>query len=423
MRIASPSMSLNETCSSGAPETQASGFLSPLVEGYCHPDFRAVADVFCRNFTERAELGAGVCLMHKGETVVNLWGGYSDAGCTRRWREDSLCLIFSNTKALAAICIHALIDAGLVSADDRVERFWPEFGRNGKSGITIGMLLNHTSGMVAFRDKVARGANTDWDYMVCRIAEERPFWKPGEHVGYQMFTHGWLLGEIVRRVTGMTMGTFLARTIAQPNGLDIFMGLPSPEFDRLAPVEMFVPDIDNPEHRSIQNFLGGPGSMASLALFNTGITHPNSADQLSAELGAHGAVANAQSLCRLFSLLERDASCGTGTIMSAKQARRLAALSCETDRDLSFLIPMRYSQGFMLRIDNRERTNQRASSLLIGRNAFGHAGWGGSFVLADPDKGIAMSYVLNRLTGGRLVNPRGQGLIDAAYECVNALSA
>lgn len=421
MRIAPRSTGLKEPREPVKPVSSTTGFLSPLVEGYCHPEFGAVADAFCRNFMERGELGAGVCLIHQGETVVNLWGGYADAGCTSRWREDSVCLIFSNTKALAAICVHALIDVGLVTAEERVERVWPEFGRNGKSGITVGMLLNHTSGMVAFRDKVARGANTDWDYMVRRIAEERPFWRPGEHVGYQMFTHGWLLGEIVRRVTGVSMGTFLARAIAEPNDLDLFLGLPASEFDRLAPVEMFVPDIDNPEHKSIQNFLGGPGSMASLALFNTGITHPNSADQLSAELGAHGAVANAQSLSRLFFLLERDLSCGTGNIMSAKQARRLAGPSSDTAKDLSFLIPMRYSQGLMLRIDNRECTNQRASSLLIGPNAFGHAGWGGSFVFADPDTGIAMSYVLNRLTGGRLVNKRGQGLIDAAYQAASAL--
>ncbi|WP_422373105.1 serine hydrolase domain-containing protein [Hoeflea sp.] len=398
------------------PERPAARFLSPLVEGYCQPEFAAVADAFCRNFVEHGELGASVCLMQHGRTVVDLWGGYSDAACTRRWREDSLCLIFSNTKALAAICVHALIDAGLLAAEDRVVRVWPEFGSNGKSDVTVGMLLNHTSGMVAFRDKVERGANADWDYMIDRIANERPFWEPGKHVGYQMFTHGWLLGEIVRRVTGMSMGTFLARNIAQPNDLDLYLGLPVSEFDRLAPVEMFVPDIDNPEHRSIQNFLGGPGSMASLALFNTGITHPNSEDQISAELGAHGAVANARSLCRLFSLLERDLSCQTGTIMSARQADRLVSPSSETAMDLSFLIPMRYSQGLMLRNDNREFTKQRASSLLIGRNAFGHAGWGGSFVFADPDTGIAMSYVLNRLTGGRLVNKRGQGLIDAAYQ-------
>lgn len=412
---------LNEPRNPVAPERPTKGFLYPLVEGYCAPEFGAVADAFCRNFIEHGELGASVCLMHKGKMVANLWGGYSDADRNRRWRDDSLCLIFSNTKALSAICIHALIDAGLVTAEDRVERVWSEFGKNGKSGITIGMLLNHTSGMVAFRDKVERGANTDWDYMVRRIAHERPFWEPGAHVGYQMFTHGWLIGEIVRRVTGMSMGTFLARTIAEPNDLDLYLGLPVAESGRLAPVEMFVPDVDNPEHKSIQNFLGGPDSMASLALFNTGITHPNSAEQLSAELGAHGAVANAQSLCRLFCLLEQDLSCETGTILSAKQARRLVAPSSETAKDLSFLIPMRYSQGLMLRIDNREVTKQRASSLLIGPNAFGHAGWGGSFVFADPDTGIAVSYVMNRLTGGRLVNKRGQGLIDAAYRSVSCL--
>lgn len=392
-----------------------------IVKGTFHTQFAPVAEAFLGNFTSQSELGASVCVTHHGKTILNLWGGHKDAGRTQPWQEDTLCLIFSNTKALVGICIHILVDQGVISLDDKVAKIWPEFAANGKGDITIAMLLNHSSGVVAFRDRIEPGANVDWDYMVGRLANERPFWKPGEKVGYQMITHGWLLGEIVRRTTGLSLGAFIAQYIAKPHKLNLYLGLPSDQLGRVAPVKMSIPNVDGPLYKPVRNFLGGADSIPSLALFNNGITDPNSVDQLSAELGAHGAVANAASMCRLFCLLEQELSSGGSGMMSRGRVEDLSSISRATDNDLSFLIPMRFSLGFMLRMDNRKVTKQNASSFIIGPRAFGHAGWGGSFVFADPDHGIAMSYVPNRLRGGRLVNNRGQALIYAAYKSLQTL--
>src|SRR5215472_4634377 len=172
------------------------------ISGYCDPRFERVAEEFERNFNERGEVGASVCVRLAGETVVDLWGGSADPATNKPWVEDTITLVWSATKGATALCAHMLASRGLLDLDAPVSRYWPEFGQAGKEGITVRMLLNHQAGLAALHQPVPPGAFCDWELMVSMLEKEEPWWKPGSMHGYHGFTFGWLVGEVVRRVSG-----------------------------------------------------------------------------------------------------------------------------------------------------------------------------------------------------------------------------
>lgn len=380
------------------------------IDGYCDPAFRAVAEAFEENFSGRGELGASVALSVGGETVVDLWGGYRDAERQRRWERDTLCVVFSCTKAATALCAHLLVQRGLLDLDAPVADYWPEFAANGKAQITVSMLLNHQAGMAAVRDPLAAGDAYDWPAMVERLEAQASFWTPGTAHGYHMTSFGWLVGEIVRRVSGQSLGSFFRNDIAIPLGLDFWIGLPADLEDRVAPVRLFKPQDDAPRTAFAEAILSDRSSLQALAFANIGTGSPNHTAFHAAQLGGHGGIANARALNGLFAPL----AAGNETLFSTK---RVAAMQKpqSVGQDQTLLIPTRFSTGFMLRMDNRTSHPAEGHSLLIGEGAFGHVGLGGSIGFADPDKGLAFGYAMNRHGGGLLLNDRGQSLIDAAY--------
>lgn len=380
------------------------------IEGSCDSRFQGVADEFQRNFDERDELGAGVTVTVEGETVVDLWGGHRDAERETAWTKDTLCVVFSCTKAATAICAHLLVDRGELDLARPVSDYWPEFAGNGKGDVTVAMLLNHQAGLAAFREKLEPGDAYEWALMVERLEQQAPFWEPGSAHGYHMTSFGWLVGEIVRRVSGQPLGAFFRAEIAEPLGLDFWIGLPEEIESRLAPVRLFRPGPETPRTRFVEALLADTDSLQNLAFSNTGTGSPNHRKFHGAQLGGHGGVANARSLAGLFTPL----ATGLEKLLSN---RRIAAmrqpLSAGADRTL--LLPTRFGEGFMLRMDNRETHPLEGHSLLIEEGAFGHVGLGGSIGFADPDRGLAFGYAMNRHGGGILLNRRGQSLIDATY--------
>lgn len=378
------------------------------ISGFCDPAFGEVARAFEVNFRGRGEAGASVCVIAQGRTVVDLWGGLRDPVTGAPWERDTVSVVFSCTKAATAICAHVLIDRGLIDLDQPVSCHWPEFAAAGKESVTLRMLLDHTAGVPAFREKLKQGAFYDWDYMVERFERESPFWEPGSRVGYQMMNFGWSVGEVIRRITGRSLGTFFREEVAEPFGLDFRIGAPDDLEARIAPVTAFVPGR-SPFSDEVMT-AGDP--VPRLAFLNTGRYDPNSRAAHAAELGGIGGIANARALAGLFSPLTNPSE-NPVALLSVERIDDMRKLSAATECDETLRIPTCFGQGFMLRMDNCGLPV--GNSLLIGRGAFGHVGIGGSVGFADPEAGLAFGYTMNQLGDGVLLNERGQSLVDAAY--------
>ena len=179
------------------------------IKGSCHEDFQEVAEIFARNFDKYEEIGSSICVVIDGETAVDIWTGHKNEQKTEDWNENTLSVAFSSTKAALALCAHLLIERGELITKEKVTKYWPEYGKKGKENTTVEMLLNHSAGLPALRTKVKKGGFFDWDYMIKLLENEKPFWVPGEETGYHMMTTGWLIGELVRRVSGKSLGQFL----------------------------------------------------------------------------------------------------------------------------------------------------------------------------------------------------------------------
>ncbi|MBO6774977.1 MAG: beta-lactamase family protein [Marinibacterium sp.] len=383
----------------------------PQTAGMADARFQQVADLFTDNFASLNELGASLCVTIEGETVLDLWGGHVDAAQNQPWEEDTVCVTFSNTKAATAICVHLLIERGMLELDTPLTRYWPEFGGEGRENITVRMCLNHTAGLPAIQPDVKDGGFADWDYMTGQLAQQTPFWEPGTQTGYHMFTFGWLLGELVRRVSGRSLGAFFAEEIAQPLGLDFHIGLSDDQHVRVSPIAFHKMKPGEEMSSFMKAILLDTQSMQARALLNLGNLNYNDPRAMRAEIGAAGGIGNARALAGMFTPL----ATGT-TLLSAERINAARQESSVGAPDVNLMIGTRFGQGFMLRIDNRPAPVEAAVSFLIPDGAFGHVGAGGSYGFADPDRGIAMSYVMNRMGGGFLVNARGQRLIDAVYD-------
>ena len=206
-----------------------------VVEGVCDARFQGVREEFERNFAERGEVGASVCVMIEGRTVVDLWGGLADRHAGGPWERDTLGLVWSSTKGATALCAHMLCSRGRLDLDRPVSFYWPEFGQAGKDTITVRMLLDHQAGLPAIRRPLVPGGLYDWQYMIDALAAEEPFWEPGTRQGYHATTFGHLVGEVVRRVSGRPFDVFFRDEVAGPLGLDFHFGLPEEHEPRVAP--------------------------------------------------------------------------------------------------------------------------------------------------------------------------------------------
>lgn len=384
------------------------------VQGRVDPAFREVLDTFVENFETHGEVGASVCLSVEGETRVDLWGGHVDEAGSAPWTEDTLSLVFSVTKAATALCAHLLVERGELDLHAKVTHYWPEFGQQGKEDATVAMMLNHSVGLPAFRDPIKPGGYYDWDYMVGRLEQEAPFWKPGIRNGYHMISFGWTVGELVRRVSGKSLGTFFADEFARPLGLDFWIGLPEALEPRVSHMIPFLPGPEGPFTDFTKALIGDPTSIPALSWLNSGGYTPDAREAHAAEIGGGGGISNARSLVRLFEPLAD----GGGALFSRDSVTRMSQVSMATGDDATLCMPTRFALGFMKSMDNRHRPFGDIESCILGDRAFGHVGAGGSLGFADPDCALAFGYTMNRMGAGLLLNARGQGLVDAAYRAV-----
>ena len=386
------------------------------IKGSCHEDFQEVAEIFAENFDIYREIGSSVCVVVDGETTVDLWAGYKNEQRTEEWDENTLSVAFSSTKAALALCAHILIDRGQLNAREKVTKYWPEYGKKGKEDTTVEMILNHSAGLPALRTPVKEGGFYDWKYMVGLLENEEPFWVPGKETGYHMMTTGWLIGELVRRVSGKSLGQFFNDEISDPYNLDYWIGLPESEDARVAKVTPFKPSPSDKPSDFATAFRTNPNSMQRLSLKNTGGYDYNSKETYRAEIGGVGGITNARSLAGMLTPLAQN----NEKLLSKSSVKRLSESNVKSDIDNMLLFPTNFSEGFMLHMDNRETFKGEGGSFMIGPNAFGHVGFGGSSAtFADPDCKMSFGYLVNKLGGEYLINERGQSLIKASYNCIN----
>ena len=383
--------------------------------GYCHEDFIEVQRIFNHNFFKYGEIGSSLCVIVDGEIVVDIRAGHKNKHKTKEWSENTLSIAFSSTKAALALCAHILIERGELDLKEKVTKYWPEYGKNGKEETTVEMILNHSAGLPALRTEVKEGGFLDWDYMVQLIENEKPFWKPGKETGYHMMTTGWLIGELIRRVTGKSFGEFFNNELAQPYGLNYWIGLPEDEDDRVAEIIPFIPSPSDKPSDFANAFRNNNNSMQRLSLTNTGKYDYNSKETYRAELGAIGGIADARSLAELLSPLAQN----NEELLTKATIKKLSKSNIRTSIDNMLLFPTNFSNGFMLNMDNRSVFKGEGGSFMIGQNAFGHVGYGGSSAtFADPDTKITFGYLTNKLGGEYLINDRAQSLINSTYNCL-----
>jgi len=391
---------------------------SGTVQGHFDEDFSALAEVFVHNFEAHGEVGASVCLTVNGQVVLDLWGGTKHQKEGTPWEKDTLSVIFSSTKGAVALAAHTLVSAGLLDLDAPVAQYWPEFAVNGKEMATVRMMLDHSAGVPCLRQDLPDGACCDWDYMVERIAREEAFWKPGTRNGYHMINFGWTVGELIRRVSGQSLGTYFRTAIAEPTEAECWIGLPAELEPKVAHMISARPVKGAPLSAFTEALINDRDSIPSRALFNQGGFSPNKEACHRAEIGGAGGIANARGLAKIYAPFACGGMLNGRTYVDAATLSRMQEVAVATHEDATLLMPTRFSLGFMKSMDNRRAPGAGRDSVLLGAQAFGHVGAGGSIGFADPSARMSLGYTMNRMGPGILMNERGQSLIDTAYRCM-----
>ncbi len=368
------------------------------IHGSASPRFAPVREAFAANFEAGEELGARFTVVQAGETVVDLWAGFADRARTKPFDARTLVPVFSTTKALAALLIARLVDQGKLRYDQPVADVWPEFAANGKGAITVEQVMSHQEGLSGFPEEIEPSLWFDWDAICAKLAGMAPLWPPGTASGYHPITFGYIAGEIFRRVEGRTMGTALREDLAQPFGLDVWIGLPDTEHERAA-------DLQRPS--GLPNF--GEVNEATRAAFLTRWSSPAGRGQgewRRMEIPSANGHATAEALARLMGALANDGWLDGEVILSPAMILE-AARERIRGQDLVLPFVMSWGAGFM--------RNEAVKVWGPGDQTFGHSGWGGSCAFADPETRIGAAYVMNRQSTDLIGDRRARRLAEAVY--------
>jgi CubicO group peptidase (beta-lactamase class C family) len=410
-------------------------------DGWVAPGFESVRDAFQANFDDHDEVGAAYAAYHRGRKVVDLWGGIADVTTDRPWDEDTLVLVYSTTKGITAMCANRLAQEGRIDVEAPVATYWPEFSQAGKEGVTVADLLSHRAGLAWVDGSMTPGEVFAWDPVITALAAQSPSWPPGSAHGYHATTYGWLVGEVVRRVTGRSVGTYLREEIAGPLGADFFIGLPETEHRRPARLISFIdalaagqlegfgsapgggpgrgPDLDEMAQLAttylapdgpLTKALGAPGgALADQTLWD-------SPDLWRAELPAANGICDARSLACLYGACVSAVEAPAGDdfrVLTPQQLDRALEPQTEGPDRVLLGLDLQWGLGFML---NRGLIGE---SGLGGPRGFGHFGMGGSVGWGDGDLELGMGYVMNRMSMGTTGDTRSFRLMSATIDAAH----
>ena len=399
----------------------------PSLDGRIHPDFQAVADALCAQLSA-CPGGAAVCVYHQGECVVDLWGGAKDESGAP-WCADTMAPSFSTTKGIASTLLHMMVDRGLLNYDDLVADYWPRFAQAGKGTITVRHVLSHQSGLYHIRQMIDRADRMlDWDHMVGAIEAARPVHPPGERTGYHGLTYGYLVGEIIQRVTGERFADLVQKEIAEPLELDgLFIGTPESELHRAA--QLLFPE----GMKALRNLpLGSIGrsvfSRCSSLLARVGIESDlasifdalaprgigsfdfGSPETLRVAIPAGNGLFTARSLAKTYAALANGGEFGGVRLLSQETLERATEKAVKTRRHAVVPFDMQWRLGY----------HGVATTRGIPRAAFGHFGFGGSGAWADPERNMSLAMIVNSGIGTPFGDLRTARISGAALTCVSA---
>jgi CubicO group peptidase (beta-lactamase class C family) len=395
-----------------------------LIDGFVADGFEPVREAFQANFTDHGDVGASVGLYVGGELKVDLVGGIADPATGAPYTADTLQLVFSTTKGAAAICAHQLADRGLLDFDAPVTEYWPEFGQAGKQDVPVRWLLSHRVGLPVVDDPPPLEEVLRWDPIIEALAAQQPVWEPGSAHGYHALTYGWLVGEIVRRVSGQSIGEFFQENVAGPLGIEFWIGLPDREQHRVSnmipsvPGEGALPDLSKLPPEIAERL----GDMAAAAFDQSSLMNrclsldgtfslegklPWNTDAVrAAQIPAANGITNGRSLAKMYAATVGEVD---GVRLLSKDAVDRACEEQSNGRDQCLIVDTRFGLGFFL---------PSTFAVLAGPGSFGHAGAGGSLGLADRDLGIGFGYVMNKMSLGLSDDPRALNLVDAVKACL-----
>jgi len=372
------------------------------IQGFVARGFEAVRDAFADNLEHQADVGAACAVYRNGVPVVDLWAGFADLAGGRPWAEDTVQLVFSATKGVTAICLNLLAERGAIDLDAPIASYWPEFAARGKERIPVRWALCHKAGLAAVDGDLTLADVLAWHPVVAAIAAQAPNWEPGTAHGYHARSFGWILGEVVRRVTGHSIGHFFADEIARPLGLDFWIGVPPDALGRCA---RLIPPESMPSLAAIF----GPDSLAARVMNGPSGLFAydemwNRPDVLRAEMPSSNGVGSARALARLYAALVSDVD---GMRVLEPGTVRSACVVHAEGPDRVIFVPSCFGIGFTL---------QPMCAPGAGPRAFGHPGAGGSLGFSDPEAGLGFGYVTTRMKFDLAGDQRTMGLVAALYQ-------
>jgi CubicO group peptidase (beta-lactamase class C family) len=359
--------------------------------------FQPVADALSHSIDEGLDIGASVAVMLDGELVVDIWGGHTDVEQTQPWQEDTIVNVFSTTKTMTALSALILADRGELKFDAPVESYWPEFAEAGKQHVEVRHLLGHTAGLSGWSEPLATEDLADWDKCTSLLAAQEPWWEPGTAPGYHAITQGYLVGEVVRRITGQTLGQFFADNVAAPLTADFHIGTPAELDARVAPL---IPPPDS-------GLLPELSEIGLRSLTNPLVTGETSSETWwrRAEIPAANGHGNASSVATIQSAISHRGEVNGVQLLSSAGVEALFAEQAN-GQDLVLGVPLRYGLGYGL----------ASATMPMGPRSCAWGGYGGSLVLSDLDARLTVAYVMNRMEPGVLGDKRGASFVMAAVQ-------
>ena len=384
-------------------------------DGFVADGWSEVADAFAHNIDNREDIGAGVSVFHKGKCVVDIAGGYFDKEATKPYTLDTLQLVFSTTKGVVATAVAMCVERGLLSYEEPVSLFWPEFAAHGKEQVTVAQLLSHQAGLYTVDGPLTFEEVLDWNTMVTRLANTAPLFPVGSTHGYHAITFGWLAGHLVRLVDGRNIGRFIAEEIANPLGGEIYVGLPAHLEPRVSPINTGWPrtatsapaaPVQLP-NKYLVSALSVNGALNVKGGFNREDLH-------AAEVPGANGIANARSLAAMYSATFTETETSNGPVRLLNDDTRSKMTVQQTkdgEVDLCLQTQRTFAMGFV---------TPSEKLAFDAPGSYGHAGAGGSVSFADPLRQMSFSYIMNRMKDSMFTDPRAVRLIEAASRCADA---
>lgn len=388
------------------------------IQGETQPQFHSLRGVFA-SLWDTIEVGASLCVYFQNEKVIDLWAGHRDRDRSITWEGDTLVNVYSASKGIAAFAFACLVDEGKIRYEDKVSAHWPEFGAESKQDVTVAQLLSHQAGLCGVDSKLDVTDLYDWDKMCHLLASQKPYWPPGQSAGYHAVTWGYFPGELIRRITGHTIGNYINEKISQPLNADFYLGLPDSELFRYSPLigpnhMRAFPSCEADELSALARKKSPPAihpKFTQLAFMNPPISpfkDASSSAWRKAEIPASNGHSSARGLAKIYAAMANGGNFN-GVALCSKEALTLAnKVEVENTKDLVLGTNIRRSRGFILNTDNCYGPNLKS---------FGHAGAGGSMAFADPELNLSFAYVMNQMQDDTHPH-RYTRLVNAIYEII-----